>query len=91
MSEAPYLYHTKNAFEIGNNRSSEWRNLRLMVSRDSTEYLTVALVEQAKGGHPRLDGRIRGLQVAWYPKYADYDLRLYALTTALAGVSQTRS
>lgn len=82
---------TKNAFEIGNNRSGEWRSLRLLVYRDSTEYLTVALVEQAKAGHPRLDGRIRGLQVAWFPKYADYDLRLYALTTALAGVVQTRS
>jgi len=91
MSEIQHLPHVANAFEIANRRSSEWNSLRLMVYRDHTEYLTVALVEQARHGHPHLDSRIRGLQVAWYPKYADYDLRLYALHTALAGVSQTGS
>lgn len=85
------IYSTRNAFTVGNNRPGEWQSLRFMVYRDRTEYLTVALVEQAKGGHPHMDGRIRGLQVAWYPKYADYDLRLYALHTALAGVTQTHS
>jgi len=91
MSEIPLHTHTKNAISIGDSRSADWNSLKLHVTRDRTEYLTVALIEQSRGGHPRLDGRIRGLQVAWYPKYADYDLRLYALTTALAGVTQTRS
>lgn len=89
MSEMPALPRVKNAFEIGDNRSSEWRSLRFMVSRDRTPFLTVALVEQAKHGHPHLDGRIRGLQVAWDPEMAVADLRLYAIYQALLGVAQT--
>lgn len=86
MSEIRNLPPTKNAFEIGNNRSSEWASLRLMVYRDRTPFLTVALVEQGRYGHPRLDGRIRGIQVAWDPSLALVDLRLYALQEALSGV-----
>ena len=91
MSEMRSLPRVFNAFEIANRRSDEWQSLRLMVYRDRTPYLTVALVEQGRHGHPRLDSQIRGLQVAWDPELAAFDLRLYALQQALLGVSQTRS
>lgn len=90
MSDIRRIPVVRNRFELGSSRSTEWSSLRLMVSRDSTDYLTVALVEQARQGHPHLDPRIRGLQVRWFPEYCDYDLRLYAIATALAGVNQTR-
>lgn len=90
MSEVVRNIPTRNRFEIGNSRSTEWSNLRLMVYRDRTPYLTVALVEQAKNGHPHLDSRIRGLQVAWDPSLCSGDLRTFALQQALLGVTQTR-
>lgn len=83
------LPRVKNAFEIGSSRSAEWSNLRFCVSRDSTPWLTVALVEQARSGIPHLDARIRGLQVAWDPDMAPADLRLWAIYQALLGVVQT--
>lgn len=90
MSEIQEWPAVRNAFRIGNSRSGEWKNLRFMVSRDSTPWLTVALVETPVNGHPRLDARIRGLQVAWDPRMSEGDARLYAIHQALLGVSQTR-
>ena len=89
MSGALPLPRIKNAFEIGNSRSSEWRSLRFVVARDSTPYLTAALVTQARDGIPHLDSNIRGLQVAWDPDMAPGDLRLWAIYQALLGVVQT--
>jgi len=91
MSEIQSRIATRNQFNIGNSRSTEWCSLRLMVYRDHTPYLTVALVEQARKGHPLLDSRIRGLQVPWDPTLCSGDLRTFALQQALLGVTQTRS
>lgn len=91
MSEIRPIPAGRNFFQIGNSRSTEWNSLRLMVYRDHTPYLTVALVEQAKQGHPHLDSRIRGLQVPWDPSLCSGDLRTFALQQALLGVTQTRS
>jgi hypothetical protein len=60
-----------------------------MVYRDHGPYLTVGLVSQSRGGHPMLDGRIRGLQVAWDPDLCEGNLQFYALEQALLGVTQT--
>lgn len=90
MSEIHPLIRTRNLLQIGNSRSVEWQVLRLLVSRDRTPYLTVALIEQAKNAHPQLDSRIRGLQVAWDPALCSGDLRTFALQQALLGVTQTR-
>lgn len=90
MSEIHPYINTKNRLSIGNSRSVEWQVLRLLVSRDRTPYLTVALIEQAKNSHPQLDSRIRGLQVAWDPALCSGDLRTFALQQALLGVTQTR-
>lgn len=79
----------RNTFDSGNSRNGEWSTLRFMVTRDRTDFLTVALIEVPKHGHPKLDARIRGLQVVWAPENRVDDLRLYALHIALWGVSQT--
>lgn len=79
----------RNTFDTGNSRSGEWRSLRFLVTRDHLAFLTVALIEVPKHGHPRLDSRIRGLQVEWHPEDITEDLRLGAIRRALWGVSQT--
>lgn len=91
MSEMQREPLYRNTFELGSSRAQEWSRLRFMVSRDRTDYLTVALVEQASKGHPHLDSRIRGVQVLWHPELAYEDLRIFAIRTALLGVSQTGS
>jgi hypothetical protein len=80
----------RNRIQIGDSRSGEWRSCKLNVYRDHTDYLTVALIEQARNGHPRLDGRINGLQVLWDPRKAEGDLRLYALSLALSAALRPR-
>ena len=89
MSEMQQLPPVRNAFDIASRRSAEWSSLRFMVTRDHTAYLTVALVEKSRDGHPFLDSRIRGLQVLWQPGHASKDQRLWAIYQALLGVSQT--
>ena len=81
----------RNTFDTGFTRSGEWKTIRFLVTRDSTDFLTAALVEVPAHGHPRLDSRIRGLQVEWHPEDITEDLRIGALRRALWGVSQTHS
>jgi hypothetical protein len=90
MSEISNWPTVRNHFDIGNNRYGGWKSLRFMVSRDSTPWLTVALITTPLGGHPTLDAGIRGLQVAWDPRLSEGDVRLYAIQQALSGVTQTR-
>lgn len=90
MSEIQPAPAVRNQFNLGNNRSGEWRSLRLLVYRTRGLWLTAGLVETSFNGIERLDGRIAGLQVAWDPALCVGDLRLYALQQALEGVAQTR-
>lgn len=90
MSEMLHGTDVRNSFDLGNSRNGDWQTLRLLVTRNRSSYLTVAMIEVPKHGHPRLDARIRGMQVHWSPEPTIPDLRLYALAQALAGVSQTR-
>ena len=90
MSEIQSAGQTRNWFDTGNSRYGDWQSLRLLVKRDSSQYLTVALIEVPKGGHPRLDARYRGHQVLWDPRTSEGDVRLYALSVALSGMTQTR-
>jgi len=90
MSEIQGRVPYHNAVTIGGRRSTDWETLRLLVTRNSTPNLTVALIEQPRHGHPRLDLYARGLQVPW-DRWVDVpDLRYYALERALAAVTQTR-
>lgn len=79
----------QNRIQIGDSRSPDWRSLRFMVHRDNTRFLTVGLVQTSGYGIERLDARWAGFQVPWHPEEAEGDLRLYALTKALQGLSQT--
>lgn len=81
----------RNVFDTGDSRHGDWKTLRFMVTRDRTDFLTVALVEVPAHGHPRLDARIRGLQVEWHPQDIREEIRLGAIRRALWGVSQTHS
>jgi len=89
MSEIHLNPLPRNHIEVGNSRRSDWRSLRFMVYRDSSPLLTVGLIETNGYGLQRLDSRWAGFQVMWHPEEAIGDLKLYALTKALRGLSQT--
>lgn len=89
MSEIHSSAPASNIIRVGNSRQSEWRSLRFMVHREVRPILTVGLVETSGYGIERLDARWAGFQIPWTPEEAQGDIRLYALTCALRGLSQT--
>lgn len=90
MSEIRRNWSPSSELSIGNNRSGEWRSLRLNIYRTSDLQLTVALITRTAGGVESLDGEIRGIQVPWDGANRRHDSRFYALRQALIGVTQTR-
>lgn len=81
----------RGGFLIGNSRSGEWKNLKLYVARDRSDYLTMSLIVQTDTGLPFLDPEIRGLQTIWYPQHHQQELKRYALSVALLRLTETRS
>lgn len=75
---------------VGSNRPGNWQTLRLVVHRNSGDWLTFALIETSWQGSSALDSRVNGGQTLWYPeRNFDQDLRVYGLSRALLAVSQT--
>ena len=90
MSEIQNPFVARNLVRVGSNRPGGWQTLRLVCHRNSTDWLTFALIETAWHGNSALDGRVLGGQTPWFPeRNVEQDLRTYALSRALLAVSQT--
>jgi hypothetical protein len=90
MSEIQNPFVARNLVRVGSNRPGSWQSLRLVVHRNSTDWLTFALIETNWHGSSALDARVLGAQTPWFPERNDgQDLRVYALSRALLAVSQT--
>lgn len=90
MSEIQNPLVARNVVRIGSNRPGSWQSLRLVVHRNSSEWLTVGLIETSWQGASALDSRVAGLQTTWFPERNEgQDLRYYALHRALLALSQT--
>lgn len=91
MSEIQNPFVARNVVRVGSNRPGGWQTLRLVVHRNTGDWLTFALIETSWTGANALDSRVVGGQTLWYPERNEgQDLRLYALSRALLAVSQTR-
>lgn len=91
MSEIGNPLVARNRIEVGSNRPAGWSSLRLVVHRNSSDWLTYGLIETSWAGASALDSRVSGAQVLWTPENApEGDLRLYALGRALWSLSQTQ-
>lgn len=90
MSEIQNPLVPRNLIRVGSNRPGSWQTLRLVVHRNSGDWLTCALIETSWTGRSAMDSRVTGGQTLWYPERNEgQDLRLYALSRALLAVSQT--
>lgn len=91
MSEIENPFVARNVIRVGSSRPAGWSSLRLVVHRNSSEWLTCGLIETSWAGASALDSRVAGLQTTWFPeRNAGQDLRHYALARALLALSQTR-
>jgi hypothetical protein len=90
MSEIRNPLVVRNRIEVGSSRPGTWQTVRLVVHRNSSDWLTAALIETSWQGSSALDSRLRGGQLAWDPAKSDVpDLRLYALSCAVSAFAQT--
>lgn len=90
MSEIQNPLARRNFVDVGSNRRGEWQTMRLVVHRNSTDWLTYAVIETSWTGRSAMDSRFQGGQVLWTPEdAAPLDLRLYALRRALWSAAQT--
>lgn len=90
MSEVQNPFVARNLIDVGSSRRGGWQTLRLVCHRNSSEWLTFALIETSWQGSSALDARVIGAQTPWFPERNEgQDLRVYALSRALLAVSQT--
>lgn len=90
MSEIQNPLARRNFISVGSSRPGGWSTMRLVAHRNSSDYLTYAVIETSWTGSSALDSRFNGGQVLWTPEDpGGEDLRIYALRRALWSAAQT--